>query len=1704
MRNDSWLPILVVACVAACGLRLSAQSVDQGFAPDVDGIVYSIAAQPDGKLLIAGGFTLVNSVSRNCIARLNLDGSLDASLDPGAGTNGVVQAVGVQSNGKVVIAGDFTTVNGVGRNYIARLNSDGSVDTSFNPNANNTLSGLSVLPNDKVAIIGAFSQVGGVSRGRVALLNADGSVDTAFAPSSGANSTVHGVAVQPDGKILICGFFSSVSGVSRNRIARFNADGSLDMAFDPNASSTVYSIAVQADGKIVLGGQFTSVASGGSPRISRVNPDGTYDASFNAGSGADSTVFAIAVQADQRLLIAGGFTNIGGTAINRIARLSWDGSIDATFNPGAGANAIVESLAILPDGNVFLGGQFQSVDGIPRTRVARLDPFGNLDVRFVGGGSADSYVRAQVVQPDGKIVVVGEFTTFGGLSRNRVARLNADGTIDTTFDPGAGADERIFAVALQADGKVVIGGLFTSVDGTSRGRIARLNADGSLDTGFNPGSGADDRVVGLAVQADGRIVLGGHFTTVGGVTRRYIARLNADGSLDNAYNPDANSPVYSLALQPDQKTVIVGDFTFVGGQAKIRTARLNTNGTADTTYTASTDTPTHCVAILANGKIVIGGGFTFVNGTSRVRIAQLNSDGSLDTSFDPGAGANDFVFSLSVQSSNKVILGGQFTSVGGQTRNFVARLNTDGSVDTAFNPGADFRLFSTGVQPDDKILLGGSFTQIAGSESFYFARLDASGSLDAGFAASLGPNDGVRSVVPHAGGYTVVGGLFTSVGPVGRNRVARIASEGAVDTSFNIGAGTDGDVYATVAERDGKLVIGGAFTTVNGVSHLRIARMNANGSLDSSFTASTDNSVFALAVQPDGKFIVGGTFLNVNGTSRVRIARLNSDGSLDSTFNPGGGADNTVFTAAVQPDGRIVIGGSFANIDGVARTRIARLNSDGSLDTSFNPGAGASSAVHTLVLQPDGKVLVGGQFTSLVGASRSRIGRLNSDGSLDTAFDTTVGPAGTVWSIALQSNGQVLIGGGFVTVGSTSCYRCARLNSDGSLDTAFDTSTGVDLDIRGLSLVRDGKILIAGDFTHYDDLGAEHISRLTNTSGANQRIEHAGGVVTWTLGGTMPMPSNARVELSSDGINFSFAGFAQWNGSAWELSGVALSTGLNWIRASGNVPGGYRSSSSYDLRFDQAVFVASSTPIMAVSRGTTPVNNGGTDTVSGAVAGSGTALTYTIANSGGVVLNLTVPVSAPTVIANCTATITTQPTGQVGTSSNTTLVVTVTPVSSGAFSCSVSINNDDPANDPYVWTISGTAASAPVPQMQVTRGANPVTNGGTDTVFGAAAGSGSALTYTISNSGSAALNLTVPVPAPTVITNCTATITTQPSGQVGTAANTTMIVTVTPVSSGGFSCSISIDNDDPANDPYIWTMSGTAAAVPPVMEVTRSATTIPTAGTDALGAIPAGAATTVTYSIANQGGSPLLLTGTPNLVVVSLGANVSSAVVTTNPGTPIAAGNATTFVITYTVSAAGVFDFSVSIDNNDPAASPYLWTVSGTGTAPDPEMDVTRNSVVIADSGTDSIGSTLSGQSATLSYVIENNGAGSLNLTGAPLVEVSGEINCSAVVILSPPATTAPSASSSFEVSVSPASVGAFSFTISIANNDPDENPYNWFVLGTATASGGGGSGGGGGGGGDDGGCATSRDSSTSIALVLATVAILSVASRLRRRRSNL
>jgi uncharacterized delta-60 repeat protein len=1238
-------------------------SVDANFEIDAGGRILTEVVLPNGQILIGGSFTNVGGAQHNFFARLNADGSVDPTYTPDF--NGRVLAAVLQPDGKAVVAGSFTTIGGERRLYIARLNPSGTIDSEFHPELDGQAGALALQSDGRILVAGSFNSIKGpsdaqpVRRPYILRLNTDGTLDTSFDPSP--NNAVSVMRIQKDGKILVGGdFLAFTPGAStattqpksflRYSVARLNADGTVDEAYDPSLSGQVTGIVIQSDGKAVMGGVFTSLQpkdiTGRTEatrrfRIARFDADGKLDLTYDPK--ADAPVITLAIQPDDKVIVGGSFTTFtpngasNWTLRRYVARLNTDGTVDSTFdldlNERPGNR--VDSINIQPDGKIYVGGSFTSLQPkgsasrVERKYLARINSNGTLDTGFDvrAGGATGGQVTALAVQRDDRVVAVGSFADLGGAKSSNVARFNPEGPPDPTFSSALTTDGTVNTVAIRPNGAIV--------RAHTRG-FSWLDQAGTQRTAFNPGpvSPINGDVYAFAREADGSVIVGGSFTNVANPLTLNLARFLPNGTLDTSFTPSPNANINGIAVQKDGKIIIVGSFTAVNGVARNRVARLNRDGSVDASYDPNANSRVSTVILQEDGRALVGGNFSGfvpkgeVAAVSQPYIARLNTDGTLDRTY--ATIPNGPVTSITIQEDGKAIAGGQFTIVQSnkdtyiQTRNYIVRLNTDGTLDMNFDPNLNGPVNAVALGQNGQIVFGGAFTVVQPNGSTKgvtrngIARVNFDGSLDTSFDPNA--NDAVTSITVQPDGGIVFSGSFTTVKPAGepvaiaRNRVARVTGTGKIDFSFN--PDVNGSVFAVSALADGSvllggnftglqpvgsIMIGGAFASVGGVPARNLAILNDNGSVSASFQPRPDGTVNALLAQPDSRTVVGGAFTNIAGAPRNRVARISADGSLDATFNPN--ANGPVYSLALQADGKILIGGSYTSIGGQARNGLARFNADGSLDGSFaSPGLLAGLAVRGLVVQADGRILMLADGSG----SRSVISRLNADGSVDGTFAAVSSGSATFTSMALQTDGRIVVSGDFTSIAGNSIARLARLNPNGSVDPTF--APAPDGAVSALALQPDGRLVIGGRFTTVGGLNRVGLARLAPTSPAMQTLGVAPDRtrVFWNRSGTGGEMASVLFELSLDrqtwvtlGAGSRVAGTANW-----QLGGLSLpASGLFYIRARGIAVGTAGISSGFYELVRQFNF-ASPAPTTDL---TTFEMNGGSSTAS---QGAGAAIVF--------------------------------------------------------------------------------------------------------------------------------------------------------------------------------------------------------------------------------------------------------------------------------------------------------------------------------------------------------------------------------------------------------------------------------------------------------------------------------------------------------------
>ena len=338
------------------------------------------------------------------------------------------------------------------------------------------------------------------------------------------------------------------------------------------------------------------------------------------------------------------------------------------------------------------------------------------------------------------------------------------------FNPGVNG--RVNALAQQADGKILVGGTFSELGGTPRNNIGRLNPDGTLDERFDPVAGGT--ISALVVERNGNILVGGSFSSLAGQPRASLARIKPDGTLETQFAAEVDGKVNAMVLTTDDRILVAGEFRSLSGQACANLVRISWDGSLDAGFQPTTDGPVNTLAIQEDGAIVLGGDFLSVAGQARTRLARLNPDGSLDLGFAPNADGS--VLCLTSQADRTILVGGTFTRVDGIARNALARLNANGALDMDFEPRAEGVIESVVVQADHKIIVAGeSLTGLGGATRLRIGRLQRDGSLDPGFSPGLaGWSVRTAALCLQTDGKLVVAGGFSSIANQGRNGIARL------------------------------------------------------------------------------------------------------------------------------------------------------------------------------------------------------------------------------------------------------------------------------------------------------------------------------------------------------------------------------------------------------------------------------------------------------------------------------------------------------------------------------------------------------------------------------------------------------------------------------------------------------------------------------------------------------------------------------------------------------------------------------------------------------------------------------------------------------------------------------------------------------------------------------------------------------------------
>lgn len=621
--------------------------------------------------------------------------------------------------------------------------------------------------------------------------------------------------------------------------------------------------------------------------------------------------------------------------------------INIYADSGGGIRAAATNGTTTYIGGYFLGMQNQERGGLAAftSATGNLLPFNprisNGEIRALLLSGSTLYVAGNFDDIGANYRTTGlPVEPFSGSSLAIVPLFN--GPIYTSIPDGAGG--------------WYVGGSFDHVNESPRSSLARINGDGTLHP-FNPS--ASDAVHSLALDGT-TLYVAGQFKKIGGGLRQYLAALDTTLNTNNLtpWKPHPDMNVNRILLS--------GSTLFAsGGFSKVNTyhpgsgAPINMAGSVDVTFPA-TDEAIWAAVPDGSGGWYIGGDFSDVGGVERARLARVNSDGSLHP-FNPGA--NGSVKSL-VLSGSTLFVAGHFTRAGGQTRRRLAALDTtmDTNNATLWNPSVNYHV--------ERLLLNGSTLYVAGNfhkfEDFSpgsFVQVSNLGQIHPGFP---GTNGSVTAIEPDGSGGWFIGGTFTEIDGIPRQRLARINSNGSLH-SFNAGVSHSNPAWAQVtalAKSGGTLYIGGYFESVGGESRNSLAAVDVSTGQTMSWNPNVDGQVEVLL--PSGTLLyVGGWFENIGGAPRSNIAALRTSVDTNNASNWNPGANEGVH--ALELNGTILYaGGWFSQIGGQNRAGLADLNTTIDTNNALSLSKDFQSAVGFIKMN-SGRLSVGGQFEAADG-----------------------------------------------------------------------------------------------------------------------------------------------------------------------------------------------------------------------------------------------------------------------------------------------------------------------------------------------------------------------------------------------------------------------------------------------------------------------------------------------------------------------------------------------------------------------------------------------------------------------------------------------------------------------------------------------------------------------------------------------------------------
>jgi uncharacterized repeat protein (TIGR01451 family) len=637
---------------------------------------------------------------------------------------------------------------------------------------------------------------------------------------------------------------------------------------------------------------------------------------------------------------------------------------------------------------------------------------------------------------------------------------------------------RIFAVAHQPDGGVVFGGMFSSVNGVPRINLARLLPNGELDPDWAP------RLIGsvhaLASDDSGAVYVGGDFTQVSGLNRGFIAKLAGSGvgAVDPAWAPGFSSFVDAIAVGPAGDVYVGGNFLSANSLPRRSLAKVSGNGVVDPLWNPGAPGTVQALVLDEHGDLYVAGTFQTLGGVPRIGIGRVSGGGAGE--FDPtwNPGVNGAVHALALDHGGSLFAGGSFTAIGGQSRSRLAKLTTSGEGNAVvdWSPAVDGPVLALSLDDVGYLHAGGRFDTADGAARRNLARFETTGGGQVDLHWSPQPNGEVLALAHRSEIGLIVGGEFSTLASQLRTGLTVLDPSGVPRPALS-DAELEGEIFAMVTQPDGGLIVGGNFVRANGIERRGMLRFTSDGVLDPIWNPARDGHVNSLAAYGPDVVFAGGSFPSADGGPSRHVLKLEGQGAgaVDETWTPM--PDGEVDHVVLDAKGNLYIAGSFVQVSGIARSRLAKLDGSGAgAVLAWDPDPDAR--INAIAIDGDSHVIVAGAFTSFRGVPRAGIARLSAQGAglLDELWGP--GPVEGIEALEVGGGDSLFIGGKFNVVGGVERYALAKLSRQtGLVDPLWHP--GVSGYVAAIEADGRGNLFVGGYFTWIDFVDQPNLAKVS-------------------------------------------------------------------------------------------------------------------------------------------------------------------------------------------------------------------------------------------------------------------------------------------------------------------------------------------------------------------------------------------------------------------------------------------------------------------------------------------------------------------------------------------------------------------------------------------------------------------------------------------------